>query len=329
MSIPVIDIEPMKNRDGNKIAVAKEMAQACKESGFFYIKGHGVDTAMQDDLERLSWIFFNLPETKRNEIAMEKGGRAWRGYFPLGGELTSDKPDLKEGLYFGEQLSPDHPMVKAGIPLHGPNLFPDISEFETVVLHYMKALSDLGHQIMQGLALSLELPTNFFESRYMHHPLTLFRIFHYPSPVQEHLAQEQWGVGEHTDYGVLTILKQDRVGGLQVYTQGKWTDAPYIENTFICNLGDMLDLMTGGYYRSTPHRVQNKSNKGRLSFPFFFDLDFNAPVESIDLTHLGHTRALSFRRWDESDLQTFSGTYGDYLLKKVSKVFPLLRDDVL
>ncbi len=319
----------MKNPDGNKIAVAREIATACKESGFFYIKGHDVDAAIQERLEQLSWKFFDLPETTKNEIAMNKGGRAWRGYFPLGGELTSGKPDLKEGLYFGEQLSHEHPMVKAGTPLHGPNLFPDIPEFETVVLQYMRALTSLGHQIMQGLALSLELPIIFFENRYMHHPLTLFRIFHYPAPTPEHLAQRRWGVGEHTDYGVLTILKQDIVGGLQVYTQGKWTDAPYIEDTFICNLGDMLDLMTGGYYRSTPHRVQNKSDQGRLSFPFFFDLDFNAPVESIDLTHLGHTRALSFHRWDESDLQIFSGTYGDYLLKKVSKVFPLLRDDVL
>jgi len=128
---------------------------------------------------------------------------------------------------------------------------------------------------------------------------------------------------------VLTILKQDTVGGLQVYTQGKWTDAPYIENTLICNIGDMLDLLTGGYYRSTPHRVHNKSGRGRLSFPFFYDLDFNAPVESIDLTNLRHTHAQSFRRWDESDLQAFTGTYGDYLLQKISQVFPQLRDEVL
>ena len=163
----------------------------------------------------------------------------------------------------------------------------------------------------------------------MSHPLILFRIFHYPAPAQDHLTERPWGVGEHTDYGVLTILKQDASGGLQVYTKGKWIDAPYIENTFICNIGDMLDLMTGGYYRSTPHRVINKSGRGRLSFPFFFDLDFNAQAEPIDLSHLRHTSAQTFRRWDESDLQAFSGTYGDYLLKKVSQVFPQLRDDVL
>ncbi len=329
MSIPVINIEPLINSDGDKISVAEEMAQACKDSGFFYIKGHGVDPAIQEDLERLSWEFFNRSETKKSDIAMDKGGRAWRGYFPLEGELTSGKPDLKEGLYFGEQMSLGHPMVIAGTPLHGPNLFPEISGFKTAVLDYISALNRLGAILMKGLALSLKLPSDFFESRFMTHPFILFRIFHYPVPAQDHLVERQWGVGEHTDYGVLTILKQDAAGGLQVYTKGKWIDAPYIENTFICNIGDMLDLMTGGYYRSTPHRVINRSGRGRLSFPFFFDLDFDARVEPIDLTHLGHTSAMTFSRWDESDLQAFSGTYGDYLLKKVSQVFPQLRDDVL
>jgi len=329
MSIPVINIEPLLHSKGDKTAVAKEISIACKDSGFFYIRGHGVNTALQEDLERLSRKFFDLPETSKNEISMDKGGKAWRGYFPLGGELTSGKPDLKEGLYFGEQMSLDHPRVKAKTPLHGPNLFPEISGFETAVLDYLSALNRLGAILMEGLALSLKLPSDFFERRYMSQPLILFRVFHYPAPAQKHLAQRQWGVGEHTDYGVLTILKQDPAGGLQVYTKEKWTDAPYIENTFICNIGDMLDLMTGGYYRSTPHRVQNKSGRGRLSFPFFFDLDFDARVEPIDLTHLGHSSALTFRRWDQSDLQTFSDTYGDYLLKKVAQVFPQLRDDVL
>ena len=99
MNFPLINIDPLLHSRGDKIAVATEMAIACKESGFFYIKGHGVDAAIQERLEQLSWKFFELPETTKNEIAMDKGGRAWRGYFPLEGELTSGKPDLKEGLY--------------------------------------------------------------------------------------------------------------------------------------------------------------------------------------------------------------------------------------
>ena len=328
MSIPVINIGPLNRQNGDKKAVAKEIAQACKKSGFFYIENHGVSNELIDSLEELSREFFRLPESVKNEISMSKGGKAWRGYFPLEGELTSGKADLKEGLYFGAQLPNNHPYVRAGLPLHGPNLFPDIIGFETAVLAYMKAMTHLGKILMQAVALSLDLPLDYFESTCMKNPITLFRVFHYPPPSDVQRSENQWGVGEHTDYGVLTILKQDDVGGLQVYSQGKWIEAPYIKDTFICNIGDMLDLMTGGYYRSTPHRVNNRSQAGRLSLPFFFDLDFSAKVEPIDLSHWGHNRPRTFERWDASDLHGFEGTYGDYLVQKVLRVFPKLPGEM-
>ena len=115
-------------------------------------------------------------------IRMELGGRAWRGYFPLGDELTSGKPDQKEGIYFGSELGPEHPEVTAGTPLHGANLFPDgVPGFKETVLEYMAALTAVGHRLMQGVALSLELEPNYFADRYTADPLVLFRIFHYPS----------------------------------------------------------------------------------------------------------------------------------------------------
>ena len=260
---------------------------------------------------------------------MSKGGKAWRGYFPVGTELTSGTPDLKEGLYFGEELSAQDPRVQAGLPLHGENLFPDINGFAEVVLDYFNQMTRLGQQLMRGIALSLGFKPTFFEEYYMLNPLKLFRIFHYPAPVKNPDRQASWGVGEHTDYGVLTILKQDDTGGLQVFTKDQWIEAPYIENTFVCNIGDMLDLMTGGYYRSTPHRVISNALKGRLSFPFFYDLDFDCHPGAINLAHLGHSKPKEFHRWDQATLQAFEGSYGEYLINKVSKVFPELRDNML
>jgi polar amino acid transport system ATP-binding protein len=113
-------------------------------------------------------------------IRMELGGRAWRGFFPLGGELTSGKPDAKEGLYFGEELGESDPRVARGLPMHGGNLFPDVPGFRETVLRYMAALTELGHAIMRGVSLSLGLPLDYFASHYTGRPLTLFRIFHYP-----------------------------------------------------------------------------------------------------------------------------------------------------
>ena len=167
---------------------------------------------------------------------MELGGRAWRGYFPVGDELTSGKPDLKEGIYFGSELTADHPKVKAKLPMHGSNLFPDNpTELATTVLNYIEAMTKLGKQLMIGLSLSLGLEADYFNQNYTSDPLTLFRIFNYPNRDASAIKNELWGVGEHTDYGVLTILKQDDTGGLQVKTKNGWIDAPPVPNTFVCN----------------------------------------------------------------------------------------------
>ena len=134
-------------------------------------------------------------------------------------------------------------------------------------------------------------------------------------------------MGEHTDYGLLTLLAQDDSGGLQVAAPEGWIDAPPIPGTLVCNIGDMLDHLTGGWYRSTPHRVRNLSGHGRLSFPFFLDPGFAAEAPPLpDRAAAGDDGR---RRWDGQDLRAFTGTYGDYLLGKVSKVFPQLRRDVL
>lgn len=323
--VPVIDIQPLIRQQAGQEAVADQIGRACRENGFFYISGHGVSESLQSHLEQMSQAFFALPESEKMQIRMELGGKAWRGYFPLCDELTSGKPDLKEGIYFGQELPEQDPRVKAQTPLHGSNLFPENPEgFGAVVLEYMEQLTQLGHHLMRGLAISLGLEASFFRDHYTADPLILFRIFHYPSPEDHPGLDAPWGVGEHTDYGVLTILKQDAVGGLQVKSKSGWINAPYLPGTFICNIGDMLDRMTRGRYRSTPHRVLNTSRSGRLSFPFFFDPNFDVRVEPIELS--GSARGTgNSDRWDGADLQAFQGTYGDYILKKVSKVFPQLK----
>ncbi len=325
--IPVIDIGALVSGTEDRHDVAANIGRACRDFGFFYIVGHGVDEALQRRLEEVSRPFFALDLETKLAIGMARGGRAWRGYSPVGGELTSGRPDLKEGIYFGAELPEDHPLVKAGTPLHGPNLFPsDPPQFREVVLDYMAALTRLGHALMAGISLSLGLEESYFADRYTADPLTLFRIFNYPpSPHTE--AESSYGVGEHTDYGLLTILRQDLSGGLQVKIKSHWIDAPPIPNAFVCNIGDMLDRLTKGRYLSTPHRVQNRAGHPRLSFPFFFDPNFNAEIRPIQTGAVVQDNREA--RWDRASVHEFSGTYGDYLLSKVSKVFPELRRKVL
>jgi isopenicillin N synthase-like dioxygenase len=324
--IPIIDVSDLVAGAPSQRAVAERLGEACRESGFFYVVGHGVDEALQTRLRYLSREFFEQDLETKLRIRMALGGRAWRGYFRVGDELTSGKPDQKEGLYFGVELAADDPRVLAGTALHGPNLFPaEPGGLREAVLEYMAALTRLGHRLMAGLALSLDLEESYFADRCTGEPLILFRIFNYPPPTDLSL----WGVGEHTDYGLLTILLQDDAGGLEVKSRSRWVPAPPVAGSFVCNIGDMLDRMTGGLFRSTPHRVRNPAPRDRLSFPFFFDPNFFARVQPIELTSWDLPPDDRDERWDRASVHAFQGTYGDYLLNKVGKVFPELRAGVL
>lgn len=318
--LPLIDVAPLVG-GGRSAGVAAAIRRACEDTGFFYVVGHGVPEEPQRQLEELARRFFALPHERKMALRMERGGRAWRGYFPVGAELTSGRADLKEGLYFGAEMAADHPRVRAGVPLHGPNLFPDLPGFREAVLRHLGAMTALGHALMRGVALSLELEQDYFERRYTGDPLVLFRIFNYPPGAA---APAAWGVGEHTDYGLLTILRQDGSGGLEVESRQGWLPAPPVPGSYVCNIGDMLDRMTGGRYRSTPHRVRNPGATDRLSLPFFFDPDFDARIQPIASPLLDDRD----RRWDRASVHAFDGTYGEYLMAKVGRVFPQLRQEV-
>lgn len=331
-TLPVVDIAPMQggaDPDARQ-RVAAGIGEACRAHGFFYIAGHGIDDALQAGLRDASRTFFTLPEAEKMRVQMLHGGRAWRGYFPVGGELTSGRPDLKEGLYFGAELPPDDARVRAGWPLHGANLWPAaVPPLRAAVLDYMTAASRAAQAVLAAVALSLGLAEDWFRRHYTADPTVLFRIFRYPP---QPAGDDGWGVGEHTDYGLLTLLLQDEVPGLQVHTPQGWLDAPPLPGTLVCNIGDMLDRLTGGTYRSTPHRVRNASGRERFSFPLFFDPDFTARVTPLPQhARIDPDRVAADRsaRWDgASVLAPFDGTYGDYLLEKVGKVFPQLRAGV-
>jgi isopenicillin N synthase-like dioxygenase len=338
-SLPIIDVSPLfidDPSDTSQQEIASQLHQACRDWGFFYVKNHGVPMKLQEKLIELSRAFFAQPVEDKMQIAISNGGRAWRGYFPVGNELTSGKPDGKEGIYLGTEIDDDnHPKVRDKVPLHGRNQFPSIgddkNEFRHIILTYMTAIENLGRLIMSSLARSLKLDVNFFDKNYFRNePTCLFRIFNYPASFCQQEGKENlWGVGEHTDYGMLTILLQDDIGGLQVKTsQGEWIQAPPLPDTFVCNIGDMLDRMTGGYYRSTPHRVRNLSTThDRLSFPFFLDPNWDAEVLPVPMEGITAIDDDANHRWDKTSVHAFRGTYGEYLLKKVSRVFPDLAQE--
>jgi len=155
--LPVIDVALLTSGDPAAMtAAAGQIQAACRDRGFFYVTGHGVPPDLLADLAAASAQFFGLPLADKLEIGMQHGGRAWRGYFPVGTELTAGQPDLKEGLYFGAELPADDPRVAAGLPLHGRNLFPrQVPRLRPLVLAYLDALTATGQAVLTGVALSL------------------------------------------------------------------------------------------------------------------------------------------------------------------------------
>lgn len=304
------------------IETAHALDRACRTLGFFRLTGHGIDPVLIHRLATEAQAFFDQPDAVKAEIAMSTAGSAWRGWFPVRGEITSGRPDRKEGLYVGEEHPPDHPRVRTGTPLHGANRFPP-GPLGPTVLEYLDAMRPVADLVMRTIAVGLGLPARWFEKHLTAEPTQLFRIFHYPA-LGDNDTSDEFGVGTHTDYGLLTLLLQDDRGGLEVQRpDGSWSHVPAEPGVLVCNIGDMLDRLTEGRYRSTPHRVRNTSGRSRLSFPYFFDPSWDAEVVPLPLEGSAPADDAE-RRWDGTSVHAWNGTYGEYLTAKVAKVFPEL-----
>lgn len=295
---------------------------ACRQVGFFAVPFDVSLRPLRDELIALASEFFALPETEKQKVSMAIGGNAWRGWFPLGGELTSGVPDRKEGYYFGTELPPDPR------PMHGPNIWPQHpAGLQHAVTAWMAAMEALGQQLLRLMASGLQQPADLFVRGLTANPTELFRIFRYPP--HPHGDTNTWGVAEHSDYGLLTLLATDGTPGLEVNSHGEWLAAPADADLLICNLGDMLDRLTGGRYRSTPHRVRNHADNDRYSLPYFLDPGWDAVVEPLAFDDNCDVSPTRRARWDKANLGDISGTYGTWLSAKVGKVFPDLASDVL
>jgi isopenicillin N synthase-like dioxygenase len=300
-------------------SAAEGIDRACRDIGFFAVPLPTHLLAARARLVDLAAEFFARPDAEKSQWAMVHGGTAWRGWFPLDGELTSGVPDHKEGFYFGTELPPDPR------PMHGPNLWPDEPvELRDAVTSWMNEMEVLGQQLLTTMAVGLDLGEHFFARGLTAEPTCLFRIFRYPP---HGAGNGEWGVGEHTDYGLLTLLATDGTPGLEVKSNGEWHSVAADADLVVCNLGDMLDRLTGGRYRSTPHRVRNHAGHDRYSLPFFLDPGWDASVAPLEFADGWETPLDAAERWDRAnlrDLDTRYVTYGDYLAAKTAKVFPNL-----
>ncbi len=314
-AVPVIDISPLRGGP-DKADMVAAIGQACREIGFFYAINHGVEQAQIDAVYAQAKRFFDLPVAQKELCAIEHSS-CHRGWFRLGGEnldpARQDQGDFKEGYKIGRDLPPSHARVQAGLPLHGPNLWPDLPGWRDVMQNYYDTMVDLGRQLIGAFALALSLPEDFF-APWLDITMTTLGPLHYP-PQRGHVSAAQIGAGAHTDFGCLTLLHQDASGGLQVCRRdGLWIEAPPVPGSFVVNIGDMMERWTNGVFRSTLHRVVNVSGRERYSLPFFFDPDFYTPVECLP-TCLGADGVAHYP----------PTTAGAHLLEKIAESFAYKR----
>ena len=269
-SLPIIDISPLYGDEPDAWqAVAGQIDRACRQWGFFYIKGHPISPARIAEVLGNAQRFFALPVEEKLKIDITQT-RHHRGYGAVATEqLDPTKPsDLKETFDMGLHLPADHPEVMAEKPLRGPNRYPDLSGWATLMEQHYRDMQALAQTLLRAMTLALGIERDFFDTRF-NEPVSVLRLIHYP-PRDAASCAEQQGAGAHTDYGCITLLYQDAAGGLQVRNvNGQWIDAPPIDGTFVVNLGDMMARWSNDRYLSTPHRVISPLGVDRYSMPFF------------------------------------------------------------
>jgi isopenicillin N synthase-like dioxygenase len=280
---------------------------ACTNTGFLYVRNHGIPRAAVDAVFEATRRYFSLSMEERLKDKIDERFR--RGFMPYGvTQHPGHKPDLKESYELGIDLPLTDPDVQAGLPLHGPNRWPaDKPWLKDAAEAYFDHTVALGKNLLRIFATALGQPEDFFV-QWCQKPMVQSRLFHYP-PQSSPTALEL-GAAAHTDYGMLTILAQDPIGGLELRTRsGEWVGAPYIEDTLVINLGDMVKVWTNDAYVSNPHRVANRTGKERFSIPTFFNLDYGTPVACLP----------QFQSADNPPRHAPVKS-GDYLVKRFSEV---------
>ncbi|NQY58274.1 MAG: isopenicillin N synthase family oxygenase [Ilumatobacteraceae bacterium] len=275
-------------------AVAHKIDRTLCETGFLLVTGHGIDDDVRNAYFDAMHRFFDLPLDDKNEIAIGKSAfhRGYVGFATetLEGALGGDEDavgdalagDMKETLDTGLEHGPDHPEVIAGTPLHGPNQWPALEGFREAVEEYRAAVIESAKRVQRALAMALHLDPEFFVDQpgeTMYH----LRLIHYPP--MDRLTPEpgQLGCGAHTDYGTVTLLADDGVGGLQVRERsGEWVDVTVPAGHLVVNLGDLMAIWTNDRWVSNPHRVVNPPGVNRYSSPLFVTPPFHLRIDTLD-----------------------------------------------
>jgi isopenicillin N synthase-like dioxygenase len=316
-SVPIIDLSSLRSgENGQAAGVAAAIAEACRHWGFFQVVNHGIPAELTDRVFDQSGRFFALSMAEKRAILRSKENP--RGYYDR--ELTKNARDLKEVFDAGfdpfPDLPSDHP--KNRLPVDGQNQWPaSLPDFKPILSQYLGACEDLGQMLLRMLCLGLGGPRDRLSAAFGRDHTSFLRLNYYPleDPLQGDQGAAALGdmaLHHHSDAGVLTILLQDDVGGLQVFAKDAWRDVKPIDGALVINIGDMMQVWSNDGYRAPLHRVTSVTDRARLSVPFFFNPSYATdcqPLDSLIGEDRPHYRPVN---WGTFRQRRSDGDYADY-----------------
>jgi isopenicillin N synthase-like dioxygenase len=275
-TLPEVDL---RDRPGQ---LRERLRDVAHEVGFFYLTGHGVPDELTGRVLAAARRLFALPQADKDAVAMVHSPH-FRGYTRLGGELTGGEVDWREQIDIGPERDPiGGPGKPDYLWLQGPNQWPSgVPQLADIVAEWDAALGAVARTLLRHWAAALGSPPDVFDAAFAGTPATLIKIVYYPAT-----AASSQGVGAHRDSGVLTLLLAEPGSqGLQVRAgrDGGWVDVPARDGAFIVNIGELLELATGGYLRATEHRVNLRHAADRISVPYFFNPRLDAQIPTLSL----------------------------------------------
>lgn len=277
LSVPIIDVSPLFSTEESNIELrqktVKEIGDACRDWGFFYVVGHNILPEVVQEFKTQSFDFFRKPKEFKRTILRKPDNL--RGYFDQ--ELTKQKLDWKEVFDYGAENTTND----SGLKVDGGNLWPEgMSEFKSTLIHFYQSMYDLSQELVLAMFASLNVdPKELQKETKGSYDTSIFRLNLYPAcpDPNKHL-----GVGPHTDSGSLTVLLQDdKVSSLQVQRDGKFYDIPPVPNSFVINIGDMTQVWSNDLYKAPVHQVLTNKENERFSAAFFLTLSYDAIVEPL------------------------------------------------
>ncbi|MFF8402675.1 isopenicillin N synthase family dioxygenase [Streptomyces sp. NPDC014846] len=320
--LPIIDLSAADGDPRARALLHAQLHSAAHDVGFFQLVGHGVTRAETDALLTAMRAFFTLPEADRLAIDNVNSPH-FRGYTRTGDERTAGARDWRDQLDIGAERPAREP--GPGEPpywwLQGPNQWPAaLPELRTAALAWIDRLSAVAQRLLHELLTAIGAPAGFYDPIFGEHAHPHLKLVRYPGSAGDGTDQ---GVGAHKDYGFLTLLLQDTVGGLQVQREdGRFHEVPPIENAFVVNLGELLEVATDGYLLATNHRVVSPPGATeRFSVPFFYNPRLDARIEPLPFPHASAAPGIT-----DDPTNPLYAEYGYNELKGKLRAHPLVAE---